>query len=166
MITFTHITPDGIFEGKLHKLGWESYFVGQKGRFRCFELPQTTVRELAKFFKDTFGLNGVRVIGNLDSPCSKIAFAGHIYTDIQDSKFTELLDEMDVIIPGELIDWTTASYARDAAQLGKNKAILQIGHFNSEEPGMEYMPVWLKPLIDPNIPIQFVPAGDPYQYVL
>lgn len=158
--------PDGIFTGVVKKLGWENYVVGSTDDPMHFELPQTTVRELAKFLKETLHLNAVRVVGNVDAACSKVAFAGHIYSDIKDSKFTELLDQADVIIPGEMIDWTTASYARDAAQLGKNKAILQIGHFNWEEPGMEYAPVWLHNILGPDVPIQFIASGDPYQYVL
>ena len=43
----------------------------------------------------------------------------------------------DVILPGEVIDWTTLSYVRDAMDLGMNKAVINIGHFNWEELGMK-----------------------------
>lgn len=45
---------------------------------------------------------------------------------------------IDAIIPGEIIEWTVLSYIRDAVQLGKNKAVFNIGHFNLEELGMKY----------------------------
>jgi putative NIF3 family GTP cyclohydrolase 1 type 2 len=125
-----------------------------------------TVRDLARFLKEKLQLNAVRVIGNVDAEISTVAFGGHVYPPVPEQNATNLLNTVDVLIPGELIDWTVTSYARDAAQLGKNKAILHIGHFNSEELGMKYAVNWIKNLIDPGIPVEFVRSGDPYQYVL
>lgn len=156
--------PDGIYTGFLRRTGWEKYLLVDPDKPNRFQIPETTVRELAKFLKEKLNLNAIRVIGNLDGKCSKVAIAGHLLPG-QGKAAIELLDEYDVIIPGELIDWEVTCYARDAAQLGKNKAIINTGHINREEPGMEYMSVWLKDLIDPSIPIQFVPAGDLFNYV-
>ena len=54
--------------------------------------------------------------------------------------FTQMLEsgEADVLIPGEIVDWTTVSYVTDAARLGKAKAIINLGHYNLEEPGVWY----------------------------
>ena len=68
------------------------------------------------------------------------------------------------LIPGEIIDWTVVSYIRDAAQLGMHKALIQTGHFNLEEPGMQYMAEKLAGLV-PELPVQFIPSGDPYYFV-
>ena len=68
-----------------------------------------------------------------------------------------------LLIPGEVIDWTTACYARDAGQLGKNKAILALGHINSEELGMKYAANWIRELIGDAVPVRFVPSADLYQ---
>ena len=70
-----------------------------------------------------------------------------------------------VLIPGELIDWTTASGVRDAGQLGLNKAIMEVGHFNSEELGMKYFARLLKQKVPMDLPVVFVPAADMYQYI-
>ena len=48
----------------------------------------------------------------------------------------------------------------------KGKCAVAIGHFNLEEPGMEYMAEWLPTALGEGAPaVTFVPMGDTYQYV-
>jgi putative NIF3 family GTP cyclohydrolase 1 type 2 len=68
--------------------------------------------------------------------------------------------EVDVLIVGEAREWETIEYARDALEMGGRTALIVLGHADSEEPGMEYVANWLKELI-PEVPVQFVPAGNP-----
>jgi putative NIF3 family GTP cyclohydrolase 1 type 2 len=118
--------PDGIFYGVVKELGWESYRLPDAGHMPRFRIPETTVRELALHLKQTFHLTVVRIAGNLDAKVSTIGFGAHLITD-PSHESTQMLDrELDVMIPGELIDWTTASYARDAGQLGKCKALIYV----------------------------------------
>ena len=49
----------------------------------------------------------------------------------------------DVMLCGDVTEWTTCAYIRDAMQLGQNKAMIKLGHERSEEAGMEYMVTWL-----------------------
>ena len=49
----------------------------------------------------------------------------------------ELPDTTDVFIPGETVDWTVVEYVQDSLTLGKKRALLNPGHFNWEEPGLE-----------------------------
>ena len=56
------------------------------------------------------------------------------------------------------------SDVRDAAQLGRNKAIIQVGHFNWEEPGMKYLAEKIQRQ-NPELAVHFVPSGDAYQFV-
>lgn len=159
--------PDGIFQGVMTELGLQDYYVRTEYEsFRIFRLPKTTVRELCLYLKDKLGLNGVRVIGNVNAEISTVAFVGHIYAPPEErpTRFVNESD-VDVLIPSELIDWTTASYMRDAGQLGKNKAILHIGHMNSEELGMKWAVNWIGELIDHRLPVTFVRSADMYQYV-
>ena len=81
-------------------------------------------------------------------------------------KVIETLEKKaDVIIPGEVIDWTVFSYIKDASDLGINKAAINIGHFNWEELGMKYMKDWLSKLVEDNLKVTYVPSGDIYSYV-
>ena len=48
-----------------------------------------------------------------------------------------MMGETEVMIAGELIDWTVMSYVRDAAAMGMQKTIIQLGHFNKRGTGDE-----------------------------
>ena len=65
---------------------------------------------------------------------------------------------------GEVREWETSEYARDAIAQGRAKALIVTGHASSEEPGMEYLVEWLQPLV-PGVPITHVPVGDAFKYL-
>ena len=168
--------PDGISYGIMKELGWENYLVSPVNdelefAHTLYRIPKTTVRELAGFLKQKMNLKTIRVIGNLNAEIEKVMFCGHILPVAADTyeehEFTDVIqnNEADVLIPGELIDWTTASGVRDAGQLGLNKAIMEVGHFNSEELGMKYFARLLKQKVPMDLPVVFVPAADMYQYI-
>lgn len=160
--------PDGIRQGLMMELGWQEYLTGDTKKPIHFTLPETTVRELALFLKEKIGLNAMRVIGNMDAKVRNVVVSGHVLpAPANETAPTELLnsDDVDVLITAELIDWTTACYARDAGQLGKNKAIIAPGHINSEELGMKYAAVWIKELVGDEVNVQYVRSADIYQYV-
>ena len=73
---------------------------------------------------------------------------------------------MDVILPGEIVEWTALSYVRDAVQQGRAKAMINIGHLNWEELGMKYAREWISDLVDGRLPVTYVPSEDMYRYVL
>ena len=65
--------------------------------------------------------------------------------------------------------WSPASsdpreYARDAVLQGRHKALIVLGHANSEEAGMKWLVEWLAPLV-PDVPIIHVSAGDPFRFL-
>ena len=160
--------PDGIRYGVMKELGWEEYLIGDPNEPDYFCLPETTVRDLALYLKEKVGLNAVRMIGDPESIVRNVKMCWHILPgDPLETEAVKLLerDDVDVLMPGEMIDWTAACFARDAAQLGKNKAIIQLGHINYEELGMKYAAVWLQELFGGAVPVQFVRSADLYNYV-
>jgi putative NIF3 family GTP cyclohydrolase 1 type 2 len=72
--------------------------------------------------------------------------------------------DVDTLLCGETVEWQVCEYARDAAVTGLPKAVIVLGHERSEEPGMAYLADWLKERL-PEIPVQHIPSGDPFQYV-
>jgi putative NIF3 family GTP cyclohydrolase 1 type 2 len=62
---------------------------------------------------------------------------------------------VEVNLAGEANEWETYLYANDAVSLGKNKAVIFLGHIKSEEAGMEYCARWLRGFIG-DIPIHFL----------
>jgi putative NIF3 family GTP cyclohydrolase 1 type 2 len=69
--------------------------------------------------------------------------------------------EVDVLITGEVNEWETSEYVRDAVYVGDSKGLVVIGHAASEEPGIKRMVPWLQKRL-PDVPIHFVPVGDPF----
>ena len=172
--------PDSIFTGVLKYMGWldKTRVDRDTGLYAHFlvDLEECSVRQLAQKLIDTIGLNGARIVGDENAIVKKAALVGHLYPqDIVKKdgskgeysiKVIEAMENgVDVIIPGETIDWTVLSYIRDAYELGKNKAAILIGHFNWEELGMKYMQEWLFDLIEGQIPVTYVPSGDMYHYI-
>ncbi len=70
-------------------------------------------------------------------------------------------DDVEILLAGETREWETVEYVRDAAPAGKKKALILLGHANSEEGGMEYCARWFKKFVN-EIPVKFIPAGDPF----
>ena len=172
--------PDGIFTGVIKYLGWEEYQIKQEGMTMYFEFPDMTVGKMNQLLKEKLSLNGIRYIGRLDSTVKRVAIIGHLLPNIFEHQPTtgdgfcpeyateviRLLEEenVDAIIPGEVIDWTVISYIRDAVQLGKTKAVFNVGHFNIEELGMKYAKDWIMELIDDQVPVHYIPTGDIYSF--
>ncbi len=150
--------PDGIVEGVVRQLGWEGH---QSEDDPCvFVMPRTTVGALAAEVKRRLGTSSVRVVGDPEMACSVVALRVGAHAS---SSQIEILrrDGVDVLLAGETREWETVEYARDAAAAGQRKALILAGHCMSEEPGMEYLVEWLRPLV-PGVSVTFVPAGDPF----
>jgi putative NIF3 family GTP cyclohydrolase 1 type 2 len=151
--------PDGVLTGVLKQLGWESYS-DPKSNQLC-TIPAMPLRSLAMMLKDKLGLRSVQVVGNGDMQCRRVALllgaAGG-----RPQILSLASPDVDVVVVGEINEWETCEYARDAVCQSMNKALIILGHANSEEPGMKYLVEWLRPLL-PGVEINFVPAGDPFQ---
>ncbi|MBO6158873.1 MAG: Nif3-like dinuclear metal center hexameric protein [Firmicutes bacterium] len=178
--------PDGIFEGVLRYTGWKPYAKAVRppyGGFGHFliELPQPmSVSAVADHLMRCIGMNGCRYVGRPDDMIRKILIVGHLYPMMSASSpsrrdgkpkeysvqiIGDMEDGVDLILPGETIDWTVLSYIRDANELGHSKAMISLGHYNWESLGMRYAADWLKDLI-PALPVTFVDAGDLFRYRL
>lgn len=175
--------PDGIFTGVLKYLGWEKQAVVDRntGCFAHFlvEVPEMTVEELCRHLMRSIGMNGVRYIGRPQDKIRSIALVGHLFPSDYGLKHRDgspaeysvqiirtLEEKADVIIPGEIIDWTVLSYVRDAIQQGRTKAMINLGHLNWEELGMKYAQEWIGDLVEHRVPVTYVPSEDMYSFLL
>ena len=153
--------PDGILTGFLKQMDWESKAQPQKPFL--VDLPPTRLEDLALLFKHKLGIPTVRVCGALDMPCSRLSLvlgaAGGRW------QIETLRNEnADVVVCGESNEWETCEYIRDAQFAGQDKALIILGHANSEEGGMAYLVDWLQARY-PGIPIVHIPSGDPFHYI-
>lgn len=148
-----HMTsPDGISEGMLDKLGLKQYSINGSDTF--FKLPEKTVSEYCSELKKTLNLQTIRVVGSPGMKFTKLAFMAGAPGGQRHIQMLRNPD-VEVILAGEANEWETYLYANDASALGKNKAVIFLGHIKSEEAGMEYCAKWLGTFVN-GIPIRFI----------
>ncbi len=156
---------DYIFYGIMKELGWDDYVVGDTMKPLFYEIPETTGRELADMLMTKFNLNGVRVVGNLDTKVKTVWFCEHVNGDKKDGAAVDKAQTADCIIPFEICDYTLTQYVVDANATGIDKVLLEIGHFNTEEIGMRYCLEWLPEALGDDVPITYVQSGDLFTYI-
>jgi putative NIF3 family GTP cyclohydrolase 1 type 2 len=120
-----------------------------------------TLRQVGEWVKKQLGLPMVRIVGDLSMECQRIVLLPG--APPSEWQMASLLDA-DVLIAGEINEWETNEYVRDATHMGLRKGLIVIGHAASEEPGMRLIIPWLQERLA-GVPIHFVPTGSPFQYV-
>lgn len=162
---------DLVFYGIMQELGWEAYCKGFPLKPLVYEIPQTTAEDLTALLVDKFHLTGARIVGNSKAKIRRVFFCEHVngsswggrQPDCDAIREIEAGDYQ-ALIPLEIIDWTLSAYVRDAAQLGQDRVLIEMGHFNVEELAMKYYARWLGEAVRLTLPIHFVQSGDSYSY--
>ena len=152
--------PDGVFYGVTKKAGWESY---TKPGEPTFIIPAASLKKIAEHLKKTLSIDHVRVIGDLNKSCKKITLIPGSGGGQMQMKFAEK-DNPDVLIVGEVHEWETAEYIRDARLLGHEISLVVLGHAVSEEPGMSWFVNWLQPKI-PGTKVTHIASKSPFMWV-
>jgi hypothetical protein len=70
----------------------------------------------------------------------------------------------DLMICGEVAEWETSEYIRDARLMGLQKSLIVLGHAVSEEPGMEWLVGWLTPKV-PGTKVTHIAARSPFSFM-
>ncbi|MEX1377265.1 MAG: Nif3-like dinuclear metal center hexameric protein [Eubacteriales bacterium] len=170
---------DGIFRGFDEEMGWKQYRMEpskdtpkdfrMKGRFDgCYQIPKTTLKDLGGFFKEKMDMDVVQIIGNQDMNVERVGVlpgGGSLGLGVEHMPMDLMrYRELDVLVCGEILEWTLPAYVRDAYQMGMNKAILVLGHERSEEPGMKHLGKWMESFMQ-GIPVVFIDAKEPFIYL-
>jgi putative NIF3 family GTP cyclohydrolase 1 type 2 len=149
--------PDGIIEGWVQQMGWQAYQSKDSQYF--FTVPATTLNALAEQLQKKTG-RVTRVVGNPTLPVTHVAFAPGASGEQRHIPALER-DDVEALIIGEVPEWETISYVWDASEQGRHKGMIILGHYTSEEPGMDNAAKWLKTVL-PGMKVDFIPAGEPY----
>jgi putative NIF3 family GTP cyclohydrolase 1 type 2 len=159
-------TPDQIYAGLNKELGWDSHSI--PGKKHCYEIPATTVAGLSAFLKEKLSVKAVQIVGDRNAKVERVGFlvgGGSLGLGSEQMPMALMKNEnLDVMVCGEIVEWTLCAYVRDAAQLGMNKAMIILGHNRTEEVGMKHLPEWLETLL-PGVPAWFCEAGEPFSYL-
>jgi putative NIF3 family GTP cyclohydrolase 1 type 2 len=149
-------SPDPFVRGFATMFGW-SPSGSMDGR--SYDVPATTLDALASDLKSTLGTRGgIRVIGERETPVRTV---GLLPGSTPITASLEVLPNVDVVIAGEVREWESAEYARDAVYSGQPKGLVLLGRIVSEEPGMRRMAEWLERFVT-EVPVQHVATMDPY----
>jgi Uncharacterized conserved protein len=145
--------PDGIMEGLIEALDWKRFKIRHLPAAAVIEREETTVRAVAEELKRRLGLPGVRAAGSLDAPCRRIGLL--VGCRGGGANVIPLFEQerLDLVIFGEGPEWESPEYARDAARQGRTRAVLMIGHFESEAAGMRLLARRLADAF-PHIPVR------------
>jgi putative NIF3 family GTP cyclohydrolase 1 type 2 len=155
----THV-PDGVVSTVVSKLGWTNYFTAGSS---IALIPSISLKDLIQQAKSKLGIDMLRYIGELAQPCKKVLLipgAAGGRTQIQAMS----KEQPDVLICGEIQEWETAEYVRDAQTKGQKLSLIVLGHIASEEPGSEYMADWLRKKM-PGIKVNHIPAGNSLSFL-
>ncbi len=157
---------DGIFYGFAEEMGWTGNIICDPVRPMDYSFPGVPAKVIAKEFITKLNLNGTRIVGDPETLVHKLRIVGHI-DGRADNETLEAFEkeDFDCAVTLECTDYTFSEYIRDSAELGIPKALILLGHFNSEEPGMKYMAETWLPKIVGDIPVHFVQSGDGFQYI-
>jgi putative NIF3 family GTP cyclohydrolase 1 type 2 len=135
------LNPDGVRMGLLKQLGWSAYY--NPAAANVMMLPATSLGSLIAHVKQKLLISKVRYIGNPDQGCQKILLMPGASGGTRQIQAMSK-EKPDVLICGEIQEWETAEYVRDAQARGQNLSLIVLGHIASEEPGSEFMAGWLK----------------------
>ena len=164
-----HAAPtDMIYDGLMDELGWRKYLVKDLPFPHVYQIPKTSLKELVDFFKERLEMDTIQIVGDSQMQCENVGIlvgGGSLGLGVEEMpmQFMEQ-HNLDVVVCGDIIEWTLTPYIRDAVSFNMNKAMLVIGHERSEEAGMKYLANWLENLLD-EIPVDFIDAKEPFTYL-
>ena len=153
--------PDGILMGVLTALGWDKFY--NAGEPQIVTVPAMSLEEIVKKARRQLGSDKMKMIGDLSQSCQRIVLSPGAAGGRAQIAVLQKYNP-DLLIVGELNEWETSEYIRDARYQGAKMSLLVLGHSVSEEPGMQWLVSWLQPKV-PGIRITHLPSGDPFTWV-
>ncbi|PSL28263.1 Nif3-like dinuclear metal center hexameric protein [Chitinophaga ginsengisoli] len=155
------VRPDGVRKGLVDQLGWQQY---EDSSHVIYNLATPmTLKALIGDLKQKLNIEAVRYVGDPEQQCKKVLLLPGAYggkNQIQSISNTQ----PDVLVCGEISEWETAEYVRDARSAGKQLSLIVLGHIVSEEPGSEFMAKWLQTKF-PSIKTTHIPTGSSLSFL-
>lgn len=165
-------SEDGIYRGFDKEIGWATYKMqdtpGMEHFGVCYEIPETSLEELSGFFKEKLDMDVIQIVGSPQMKVRRVGVlvgGGSLGLGIEEMPMQLMhKNNLDLVVCGDIVEWTISAYVRDAVALGKNKGMLVLGHERSEEMGMKHLGEWMKEFVG-DIEVQFIDAGEPFSYL-
>jgi putative NIF3 family GTP cyclohydrolase 1 type 2 len=148
---------DQIYKGVVEKMGLKNAKYDGKN---ILTIPETSLKVIVRRLEKNMKAKTVRIVGNPKEKITKIGLAlGAAGTGTHFA--TMKLTDCQLLIVGKSNEWETVPYVQDAITLGQKRALIVLGHADSEEAGMKTCRDWLRGFY-PNTKIEFIEAGNPF----
>ena len=133
--------PDGVVSDVVERLGWTSYHNPANG---IATIPALSLKSLIGHTKKQLGIDTLRYIGDLSQSCSKmLLMPGAAGGRRQIQAMSK--EQPDTLICGEIAEWETAEYVRDARTKGQQLSLIVAGSYCERRTGISlYGPVAAK----------------------
>lgn len=161
-------STDYIYTGMQEELGWKEYLQPDEIQPWVYEIPKTTLQQLTLELKARFQMDVIQIIGRPDTRITRVGMlvgggSLGLGREVMPMEVMER-DRLNVLICGDITEWTTCAYVNDAQQLGFDRAMIVLGHERSEEAGMKHLVPVLQPIVG-NTPVMFISAQEPFTYL-
>ena len=165
-------TEDLIYRGYDMETNWGAYKIQNPDPYEhfgaCYQIPLTTLEELCLYFKEKLGMKVIQIVGNPGMKVERVSVlvgGGSLGLGVEELPMKIMKqNNLDLLICGDITEWTISAYVRDAAAMGMNKGMLVLGHERSEEMGMKHLGSWMKDITG-DIEVLFIDAGEPFLYL-
>ena len=155
----SHFTQvDKIHTGFVKKLGLKGEFDGMRTLTLSEEM---TVDQIEQAISERLDLKHIRFVGQRNKVVRTISLCAGSWGE---KCLYEQLNrpEIDLVICGEIVEWSICEYVRDSAQLGIDKSLFVLGHMSSERSGMEYVCEYINENIQ-GVTAFYIECGEVYQ---
>lgn len=154
--------PDGVLEGVIQKLSWKKF--QDTSNPYLFTLPKAaTLNNLLADIKSKLAIPHLRMVGNLDDQCMRVLLLPGAWGG-RNQMSQIMATKPDLVICGEVAEWETSEYIRDARAMGLKRSLVVLGHAQSEEPGLAWLVDFLKEKA-PTIKATHIPSENPFTFV-
>lgn len=155
------MSPDPVTIGVIKQLEWTDY--ADKDTPNILTMSSISLIDLIIYVKKKLHIDQVRYIGDQSQLCRRVLFMpGAAGGQRQISAIGKV--KPNVIICGELQEWETAEYVRDARAKGEALSLVVLGHIASEEPGSQFMLEWLNKNVS-GVKVSHISPGNSLKFV-
>jgi putative NIF3 family GTP cyclohydrolase 1 type 2 len=155
------MTPDPVTMGVLKQMNWEDKMIDNNPNF--VQLTNQNLKEVIFSLKSKMGVDELRYIGNLTQPINKVLFIPGAAGSQRHIAALRMY-KPDLLICGEVEEWTTVEYVRDTRSKGDAVSLILLGHIASEAPSATFILNWATKRY-PNLLVKHIPAGNSLSFL-
>ncbi|HVS92871.1 MAG TPA: Nif3-like dinuclear metal center hexameric protein [Mucilaginibacter sp.] len=153
--------PDGVTKAQLEQLEWTQY--SDKDMPNLLTMQSTELRDLVHHVKIKLNIDQVRYVGDMSEICRRVLFMPGAPGGTRQIEAI-MKYKPNAIFCGEISEWETAEYVRDARSKGDNISLVVMGHIASEEWGSQFMLEWLNKNF-PGIKAKHISPGNSLKFL-